>query len=175
MSLSKARKGENEMRHLFNTVPYGPYNGKRDGISPFRSGDFLARLPELPEELRDYYPAVDPGRRVLLDKILIQHPRPKAQTKSGIFLTATVQESDINNSVIGRVVDIGEGCYTNWENKTKWPVAPVQLGDFVCLPIIANQEFRLRVASDGNELDYIKFTLCSERDIAAIVLDPSPK
>jgi co-chaperonin GroES (HSP10) len=87
------------------------------------------------EEMSEAFPDVDPGFVPLGTKIIVQLRTPKQKSKGGIILSDFDKDTELWNTQIGKVRDIGPVAFCNRETLKSWPEgAWVRIGDFVRVP-----------------------------------------
>lgn len=87
-------------------------------------------------ELRDAFPAVDPGALPVGGRILVQWRRTKKTvTSAGIVLVEETKETEKWNNQVAKVIAIGPLAFKKRDTLEPWPEGNwVEVGDFVRMP-----------------------------------------
>ena len=87
-------------------------------------------------ELREAFPAVDPGALPVGGRILVQWRRTKKTvTSAGIVLVEETKETEKWNNQVAKVIAIGPLAFKKRDTLEPWPEGNwVQVGDYVRMP-----------------------------------------
>lgn len=108
--------------------------------------------------LEEAFPACDPQVEPLGSRILVQVRTPKKQTKGGIILTTDVQETELANTQVAKVVSLGPVAFRSRKDLTEWPEGLwVQPGDFVRIPRYAGDRWNVKTGNGDEEALLVLF------------------
>jgi co-chaperonin GroES (HSP10) len=87
-------------------------------------------------DLRDAFPAVEPGAKPLGARILVQLRRTKQTTTSaGIILVEETRETEKWNNMVAKVIEVGPLAFKKRDTMESWPEgAWCQVGDYLRVP-----------------------------------------
>jgi co-chaperonin GroES (HSP10) len=87
-------------------------------------------------DLREAFPAVDPGAKPLGARVLVQLRRTKDTTTSaGIILVQETKETEKWNNMVAKVVEIGPLAFKKRDTMEPWPEGSwCEVGDYLRVP-----------------------------------------
>jgi co-chaperonin GroES (HSP10) len=87
-------------------------------------------------DLREAFPAVDPGAKPLGARVLVQLRRTKDKTTSaGIILVQETKETEKWNNMVAKVVEIGPLAFKKRDTMEPWPEGSwCDVGDYLRVP-----------------------------------------
>lgn len=87
-------------------------------------------------DLRDAFPAVDPGAKPLGARILVQLRRTKQKaTSAGIILVEETRETEKWNNMVAKVIEIGPLAFKKRDTMEPWPEGSwCEVGDYLRVP-----------------------------------------
>jgi co-chaperonin GroES (HSP10) len=87
-------------------------------------------------DLRDAFPAVDPGAKPLGARILVQLRRTKQKaTSAGIILIEETRETEKWNNMVAKVIEIGPLAFKKRDTMEPWPEGSwCEVGDYLRVP-----------------------------------------
>ena len=111
--------------------------------------------PDLRSE-QECFPDVDPGVKILGDRVLVQLRREKTLSKGGIFLVEETRQTLRFNETVAKVIDIGPLAYKNPDDLTPWPEGPwVNVGDLVRTIKYGGDRFIVQPDDEGAPVIFI--------------------
>jgi co-chaperonin GroES (HSP10) len=129
----------------------------------------LAQFKWTPEH--DFaFPDVDPGIDAVGSRVLVQIRTPKTKTRSGIYLTPDTKETELWNTQIGLIRQVGPLAYRNRNTMEMWPEGPwCSAGQFVRVPKYGGDRWQVPTANG----EFALFVIFKEVDVVGRVrLDP---
>ena len=123
-------------------------------------------------ELRDAFPAVDPGAKPLGARILVQLRRTKKKTTSaGIILVEETRETEKWNNMVAKVIELGPLAFKKRDTMEPWPEGSwCEVGDYLRVPKWGGD--RWEVAVPGEEEPALFMVLNDHEVIAKITGNP---
>jgi co-chaperonin GroES (HSP10) len=123
-------------------------------------------------DLREAFPAVDPGAKPLGARVLVQLRRTKNATSSaGIILVQETKETEKWNNMVAKVVEIGPLAFKKRDTMESWPEGSwCEVGDFLRVPKWGGDRWEVEVAE--NEEPALFMILNDHEIIAKVTGDP---
>ena len=123
-------------------------------------------------DLRDAFPAVDPGAKPLGARILVQLRRTKKKTTSaGIILVEETREAEKWNNMVAKVIELGPLAFKKRDTMEPWPEGSwCEVGDYLRVPKWGGE--RWEVAIPGEEEPALFMVLNDHEVIAKVTGDP---
>jgi co-chaperonin GroES (HSP10) len=123
-------------------------------------------------DLRDAFPAVDPGAKPLGARILVQLRRTKKKTTSaGIILVEETREAEKWNNMVAKVVDIGPLAFKKRDTMEPWPEGSwCEVGDYLRVPKWGGDRWEVEIP--GEEEPALFMVLNDHEVIAKITGNP---
>ena len=86
-------------------------------------------------ELDKAFPNIDPGFKPFGSRVIVQLRSPKMKSEGGLFLSDETIETEMWNTQIGKVREVGPLAFKNRNTNELWPEgAWAKVGDFVRIP-----------------------------------------
>lgn len=119
-------------------------------------------------DLRDAFPAVDPGATPLGARILVQLRRSKDKTtKAGIILVEETRETEKWNNMVAKVIAIGPLAFKQRDTMAPWPEGSwCEIGDYLRVPKWGGDRWEVSVAG---EEEPALFMILNDHEIIAKV------
>jgi co-chaperonin GroES (HSP10) len=123
-------------------------------------------------DLREAFPAVDPGAKPLGARVLVQLRRTKNATSSaGIILVQETKETEKWNNMVAKVVEIGPLAFKKRDTMESWPEGSwCEVGDYLRVPKWGGDRWEIEVAE--NEEPALFMILNDHEIIAKVTGDP---
>lgn len=123
-------------------------------------------------DLRDAFPAVDPGAKPLGARILVQLRRTKKKTTSaGIILVEETREAEKWNNMVAKVIELGPLAFKKRDTMEPWPEGSwCEVGDYLRVPKWGGD--RWEVVIPGEEEPALFMVLNDHEVIAKVTGDP---
>lgn len=123
-------------------------------------------------DLREAFPAVDPGAKPLGARVLVQLRRTKnTVTSAGIVLVQETRETEKWNNMVAKVVEIGPLAFKKRDTMEPWPEGSwCQPGDYLRVPKWGGDRWEVEV--DGEEEPALFMILNDHEIIAKVTGDP---
>ena len=128
-------------------------------------------------ELDKAFPDVDPGFKPFGSRIIVQLRSPKLYSGGGIKFADETIETEMWNTQIGKVRDIGPLAFKNRDKMSDWPEgAWAKVGDFVRIPKFNQDKWFMEypcklMGLGGREFDGVErvlFMLINDLDLLAL-------
>lgn len=119
-------------------------------------------------DLREAFPAVDPGAKPLGARVLVQLRRTKDTTTSaGIILVQETKETEKWNNMVAKVVEIGPLAFKKRDTMEPWPEGSwCDVGDYLRVPKWGGDRWEVPVP---NEDEPALFMILNDHEIIAKV------
>lgn len=116
-------------------------------------------------ELREAFPAVDPGAKPLGARVLIQLRMPKKRmTASGIYLPEETRDTEKAQNPVGKVVAIGPLAFKNRETLEPWPEGTwIEVGDYLRVPKWTGDRWEVPISDD----EKVEFIILNDHEVIA--------
>ena len=123
------------------------------------------------ESLAEAFPQADAGLKPLGNRVLVQIRTPKKKSKGGIILGNETKETELWNTQVARIVELGPVAFCNRDTLEPWPEGQwAKPGDFVRVPKYGGDRWFVPV-NGGEEMAL--FVLFKDLDlIGQITGDP---
>jgi co-chaperonin GroES (HSP10) len=123
-------------------------------------------------DLRDAFPAVDPGAKPLGARILVQLRRTKKKTTSaGIILVEETREAEKWNNMVAKVIEIGPLAFKKRDTMEPWPEGSwCEVGDYLRVPKWGGDRWEVKVP--GEEEPALFMVLNDHEVIAKVTGNP---
>lgn len=101
-------------------------------------------------DLRDAFPAVDPGAKPLGARILVQLRRTKKKTTgAGIILVEETREAEKWNNMVAKVIEIGPLAFKKRDTMEPWPEGSwCEVGDYLRVPKWGGDRWEVKVPGE---------------------------
>jgi len=119
-------------------------------------------------DLRDAFPAVDPGAAPLGARVLVQLRRSKDKTtKAGIILVEETRETEKWNNMVAKVIAIGPLAFKQRDTMQPWPEGSwCEIGDYLRVPKWGGDRWEVSIAG---EEEPALFMILNDHEIIAKV------
>jgi co-chaperonin GroES (HSP10) len=116
-------------------------------------------------DLREAFPAVDPGAKPLGARVLIQLRMPKKRmTASGIYLPEETRDTEKAQNPVGKVVAIGPLAFKNRETLEPWPEGTwIEVGDYLRVPKWTGDRWEVPISDD----EKVEFIILNDHEVIA--------
>ena len=123
-------------------------------------------------DLREAFPAVDPGAKPLGARVLVQLRRTKNATSSaGIILVQETKETEKWNNMVAKVVEVGPLAFKKRDTMESWPEGSwCEVGDYLRVPKWGGDRWEVQVEED--EEPALFMILNDHEIIAKVTGDP---
>lgn len=126
----------------------------------------LAVVAKPSDALSEAFPDVDPGVRPLGSRILTQIRTPKTKSAGGIILGADVQETELWNTQVAKVIAVGPLAFKNRDTQKTWPEGEwCGVGDYVRVPKYGGDRWQVKI----KDSDFALFVIFNDLDIIGLV------
>lgn len=117
-------------------------------------------------DLRDAFPAVDPGAKPLGARILVQLRRTKQTTTSaGIILVEETRETEKWNNMVAKVIEVGPLAFKKRDTMESWPEgAWCQVGDYLRVPKWGGDRWEVELPDDQEP---VLFMVINDHEVIA--------
>jgi len=121
-------------------------------------------------DVRDAFPAVDPGATPLGARVLVQLRRSKKRTTSaGIILVEETKETEKWNNMVAKVISIGPLAFKQRDTMEPWPEGSwCEVGDYLRVPKWGGDRWEVPVEDQPDE-DPALFMILNDHEIIAKV------
>lgn len=121
-------------------------------------------------DVRDAFPAVDPGATPLGARVLVQLRRSKKRTtNAGIILVEETKETEKWNNMVAKVVAIGPLAFKQRDTMEPWPEGSwCEVGDYLRVPKWGGDRWEVPVEDQPDE-DPALFMILNDHEIIAKV------
>jgi co-chaperonin GroES (HSP10) len=121
-------------------------------------------------DVRDAFPAVDPGATPLGARVLVQLRRSKKRTtNAGIILVEETKETEKWNNMVAKVISIGPLAFKQRDTMEPWPEGSwCEVGDYLRVPKWGGDRWEVSVKDQPDE-DPALFMILNDHEIIAKV------
>lgn len=121
-------------------------------------------------DVRDAFPAVDPGATPLGARVLVQLRRSKKRTtNAGIILVEETKETEKWNNMVAKVIAIGPLAFKQRDTMAPWPEGSwCEVGDYLRVPKWGGDRWEVPVEDQPDE-DPALFMILNDHEIIAKV------
>jgi len=125
-------------------------------------------------DVRDAFPAVDPGATPLGARVLVQLRRSKKRTTSaGIILVEETKETEKWNNMVAKVISIGPLAFKQRDTMEPWPEGSwCGVGDYLRVPKWGGDRWEVPVEGQPDEDPALFMILNDHEIIAKVTGDP---
>jgi co-chaperonin GroES (HSP10) len=127
------------------------------------------------QTLEEAFPVVDPLMAPFGARVLVQLRAVKEKvTSSGIYIPEEVKETEKWNTMIGKVISIGDLAFKKRESMEPWPEgAWAKVGDFVRVPKWGGDRWEIDFKDDRGIAGKALFTFFNDHElIGRVTGDP---
>ena len=120
-------------------------------------------------DLREAFPAVDPGAKPLGARVLVQLRRTKKTvTSMGIVLVSETKETEKWQNMVAKVIEIGPLAFKKRDSMEPWPEGSwCEVGDFIRVPKWGGDRWEVPVPGEAKEEDPALFMVLNDHEIIA--------
>jgi co-chaperonin GroES (HSP10) len=120
-------------------------------------------------DLREAFPAVDPGAKPLGARVLVQLRRTKKTvTSMGIVLVSETKETEKWQNMVAKVIDIGPLAFKKRDTMEPWPEGSwCEVGDYLRVPKWGGDRWEVPVPGEEKEEDPALFMVLNDHEIIA--------
>ena len=87
------------------------------------------------EFVSEFFPEIDPQYRPFGERVLVQYKLVRKKSAGGLILATDTQEVQRENTVMAKIVALGQIAYCNRETGQPWPEGHwAKIGDVVLVP-----------------------------------------
>lgn len=125
-------------------------------------------------DVRDAFPAVDPGATPLGARVLVQLRRSKKRTtNAGIILVEETKETEKWNNMVAKVIAIGPLAFKQRDTMEPWPEGSwCEVGDYLRVPKWGGDRWEVPVEDQPDEDPALFMILNDHEIIAKVTGDP---
>jgi co-chaperonin GroES (HSP10) len=120
-------------------------------------------------DLREAFPAVDPGAKPLGARILVQLRRTKKTvTSAGIVLVQETKETEKWQNMVAKVIDIGPLAFKKRDTMEPWPEGSwCEVGDYLRVPKWGGDRWEVPVPGEDDSEDPALFMVLNDHEVIA--------
>ena len=120
-------------------------------------------------DLREAFPAVDPGAKPLGARILVQLRRTKKTvTSAGIVLVQETKETEKWQNMVAKVIDIGPLAFKKRDTMEPWPEGSwCEVGDYLRVPKWGGDRWEVPVPGEDDTEDPALFMVLNDHEVIA--------
>jgi len=120
-------------------------------------------------DLREAFPAVDPGAKPLGARVLVQLRRTKKTvTSMGIVLVSETKETEKWQNMVAKVIEIGPLAFKKRDTMEPWPEGSwCEVGDYIRVPKWGGDRWEVPVPGEEKEEDPALFMVLNDHEIIA--------
>jgi len=126
-------------------------------------------------DLRDAFPAVDPGAKPLGARVLVQLRRTKkTTTASGIILVEETRETEKWQNMVAKVIELGPIAFKKRDTMEPWVEGIwCEVGDYIRVPKWGGDRWEVSLPNAEKGDDPVLFMVLNDHEvIAKITGDP---
>ena len=119
-------------------------------------------------DMRDAFPAVDPGAKPLGARVLVQLRRTKKKTSaSGIILVEETRETEKWQNMVGKVIELGPLAFKKRDTMEPWVEGIwCEVGDFIRVPKWGGDRWEVP-DPDNKDEDPVLFMVLNDHEVIA--------
>ena len=120
-------------------------------------------------DLREAFPAVDPGAKPLGARILVQLRRTKKTvTSAGIVLVQETKETEKWQNMVAKVIAIGPLAFKKRDTMEPWPEGSwCEVGDYLRVPKWGGDRWEVPVPGEDENEDPALFMVLNDHEVIA--------
>ena len=120
-------------------------------------------------DLREAFPAVDPGAQPLGARILVQLRRTKKTvTSAGIVLVQETKETEKWQNMVAKVIAIGPLAFKKRDTMEPWPEGSwCEVGDYLRVPKWGGDRWEVPVPGEDDTEDPALFMVLNDHEVIA--------
>ena len=120
-------------------------------------------------DLREAFPAVDPGAIPLGARVLVQLRRTKKTvTSAGIILVSETKETEKWQNMVAKVISLGPLAFKKRDTMESWVEGTwCEVGDFIRVPKWGGDRWEVPVPDASNDDDPALFMVLNDHEVIA--------
>ena len=120
-------------------------------------------------DLRDAFPAVDPGAIPLGARVLVQLRRTKKTvTSAGIILVSETKETEKWQNMVAKVISLGPLAFKKRDTMESWVEGTwCEVGDFIRVPKWGGDRWEVPVPDASTDDDPALFMVLNDHEVIA--------
>ena len=120
-------------------------------------------------DVREAFPAVDPGAKPLGARVLVQLRRTKKKvTSAGIILVEETRETEKWQNMVGKVIELGPLAFRKRDTMEPWVEGTwCQVGDYIRVPKWGGDRWEVKVPGEDDTQDPVLFMVLNDHEVIA--------
>jgi co-chaperonin GroES (HSP10) len=120
-------------------------------------------------DLREAFPAVDPGAIPLGARVLVQLRRTKKTvTSAGIILVSETKETEKWQNMVAKVISLGPLAFKKRDTMESWVEGTwCEVGDFIRVPKWGGDRWEVPVPDESRDDDPALFMVLNDHEVIA--------
>ena len=120
-------------------------------------------------DLREAFPAVDPGAKPLGARVLLQLRRTKKTvTSMGIVLVSETKETEKWQNMVAKVIEVGPLAFKKRDTMESWPEGSwCEVGDYLRVPKWGGDRWEVTVPGESSDEDPVLFMVINDHEVIA--------
>ena len=120
-------------------------------------------------DLREAFPAVDPGAIPLGARVLVQLRRTKKTvTSAGIILVSETKETEKWQNMVAKVISLGPLAFKKRDTMESWVEGTwCEVGDFIRVPKWGGDRWEVPVPNESRDEDPALFMVLNDHEVIA--------
>lgn len=120
-------------------------------------------------DVREAFPALDPGAKPLGARVLVQLRRVKKKTSSGgIILVEETRETEKWQNMVAKVIELGPLAFKKRDTMEPWVEGIwCEVGDFVRVPKWGGDRWEVPVPGAADDEDPVLFMVLNDHELIA--------
>ena len=120
-------------------------------------------------DLREAFPAVDPGAIPLGARVLVQLRRTKKTvTSAGIILVSETKETEKWQNMVAKVISLGPLAFKKRDTMESWVEGTwCEVGDYIRVPKWGGDRWEVPVPDESREEDPALFMVLNDHEVIA--------
>jgi len=120
-------------------------------------------------DVREAFPAVDPGAKPLGARVLVQLRRTKKKvTSAGIVLVEETRETEKWQNMVGKVIELGPLAFRKRDTMEPWVEGTwCEVGDYIRVPKWGGDRWEVKAPGDDDTEDPILFMVLNDHEVIA--------
>ncbi|NDE18438.1 co-chaperone GroES [bacterium] len=120
-------------------------------------------------DVREAFPAVDPGAKPLGARVLVQLRRTKKKvTSAGIVLVEETRETEKWQNMVGKVIELGPLAFRKRDTMEPWVEGTwCEVGDYIRVPKWGGDRWEVKVPNEDDTEDPVLFMVLNDHEVIA--------
>ena len=120
------------------------------------------------------FPEINPGIKPFGSRVLVQIRRAKTKSRGGIIFSETIKDTELDNTCVARVLDLGPLAYKNRNTLEPWSEGIwCTKGQYVFVPKYGGIRWERTFKDENSDLDQkVQFVIFDDLNIVGDVEDP---